>query len=162
MAQTVARSRHIVEIIRQEPTDLGFCEASGIRVGGVWLNPSGLGISIAWRHPWQFDIIKALILDRNLEATLTNSDLELSALVLHEATLLDTCPEAIVAAPRSGSDNTPTVFWTIREALTINPVVADLLRIHTLHSCHFFSTLWSSTTQAWKIAWRMTHLAYLI
>ena len=67
-----------------------------------------------------------------------------------------------MAAPRSGLDNTPTVSWSTREAPAINPVVADLLRICALHSCQFFSTLRSSTTQAWKIAWRMMHIASLI
>ena len=52
-----------------------------------------------WRNPWPPDITKALILDRNPEGTLTNSDLEVDALVLHEATLMDTCPEATMAAP---------------------------------------------------------------
>ena len=115
-----------------------------------------------WRHPCPPDIIKALISDRNSEGTLTNSDLKLATLVLHEATLLETCPEATMAAPQSGSDNTPTVSWSTREASTINPVVSDLLHFRALHSHQFFSTLWSSTAQAWKIAWRMTHLAYLI
>ena len=32
-------------------------------------------------------------------------------------------------APTTGRDNTPTVSWTFKEAATINPVVADLLRI---------------------------------
>ena len=91
-----------------------------------------------WRHPWPPDIVKALILDRNPEGTLTNSDLDIAALVLHEATLLDTCLEATMAAPRSVLDNTTTVSWSTREASTINPVVADLLRIRVLHSCHFF------------------------
>ena len=67
-----------------------------------------------------------------------NSDLELAALILHEATLLAAVPEARLAAPRSGSDNTPTVSWSTKEASTINPVVADLLRLCALHSRQFF------------------------
>ena len=43
-----------------------------------------------------------------------------------------------MAALRSGSDNTPTVSWSTREASTINLVVADLLRIHALHSRKLF------------------------
>ena len=91
-----------------------------------------------WRHPWSPDIIKALITDRNPEGTLTNSDPNPAALVLQEATLLETCPEATMAAPQSGLDNTPTISWSTREASTINPVVADLLHIRTLHSHQFF------------------------
>ena len=115
-----------------------------------------------WRHLWPPDIINTLISDRDPEGNLEKSNLELSVLVLHRATLLGTYPEATVAAPQSGSDNTPTVSWSTREASTINPVVGDLLHIRALHSCQFFSNLRSSTTQAWKIAWRMTHLAYFI
>ena len=115
-----------------------------------------------WRHPWPPNIINSLISDRNSEGTLTNSDLELAALVLHEDTLLETYPEATMAAPQSGSDNTPNISWSNREASTINQVVADLLRIRALHSCQFFSTLGSSTNQGRKIAWRMKHLTYLI
>ena len=36
----------------------------------------------------------------NTEGTLEKSDLELATLVLHKATLLDTYPEAKMAAPR--------------------------------------------------------------
>ena len=91
-----------------------------------------------WRHPWPPDIIKALISDKNPEVTLTNSKLELAALVLHKATLLDTCLEAMMAVPRSVSDNTPTLSWSTRETSTTNPVVADLFRIRALHSRQFF------------------------
>ena len=66
----------------------------------------------------------------NPKGTITNSDLELAALVLQEANLLGAVPKASMAAPRSGSDNTPTVSWSTHEASMINPVVVDLLRIH--------------------------------
>ena len=87
-----------------------------------------------WKHPWPPYIIAALISNRNPEWTLKNSDVKLVALVLHEATLLDACPEAKMAAPHSGPDNTPTVSCITREALTINPVVTEHLRIRVLHS----------------------------
>ena len=89
MAHTVARSTHLEEIVCQEPTHLGFCNASGIGAGGVWLNPYGSGTILVYRHPCPPDIIAALIYDRNPEGTLTNSDLEITALLLHEATLLE-------------------------------------------------------------------------
>ena len=101
-----------------------------------------------WRNPWPPDIIKVLISDKNPEGNLTNSNLELAVLVLHEATLLDTCPEATIAALQLGSDDMPTVSWSTREASTINPVFAELLCIRALHSRQFFSTLRLSTTQA--------------
>ena len=42
-----------------------------------------------------------------------------------------------MSATRYGSYNTSTVFWSTREASTINPVIVDLLFIHALHSIHF-------------------------
>ena len=105
------------------------------------MNPPRSGISLVWRHPCPPNIIKILISDRNPEGILTNYDLELAALVLPEATLLEMCPEATMAAPFSGLDNTPTVSWSAREASAINPVVADLLRIYVLHSRQFFKPL---------------------
>ena len=53
----------------------------------------------------------ALVLDNNTWGALTNSDLKLAALVLHEAALLDVCLDANMAAPFLGLDNTRTVPW---------------------------------------------------
>ena len=86
-----------------------------------------------WRHPWPPDVIVSLISDWNPEGTLTNSNLELAAPVLHETTLLKMCPEVTMAAPRLGWDNKPTAYWIIWEELTTNQVVADLFRICALH-----------------------------
>ena len=63
--QTVARPTHLAEIIRQETTHLGFCDASGIRAGGVWLNPSVSGTILVWRHTWLPNTIAAPISDSN-------------------------------------------------------------------------------------------------
>ena len=50
-------------------------------------------------------------------------------------------PDVSVSVSCSGSDNIPTVPWSTKEALTINPVVADFLRIRMLHSRQFFVNL---------------------
>ena len=84
-----------------------------------------------WHHPCLPDIIATLVSDTNPGGALTKSDLDLAALIIHEAILLEVCPDANMAVPRSGSDNTPTISWSTREASTINPVVADLLCIRT-------------------------------
>ena len=64
---------------------------------------SGLAASLSTGHYCRFSI------SINPQGTITNSDLELTALVLQEVTLLETVPKACMAALRSGSDNTPTV-----------------------------------------------------
>ena len=100
----------------------------------MWLDPSHSGKDIAWRHPWPEDIITNIVSSTNREGEMTNSD---SDLVLHEAILLSAESEARMAAPIYGSDNTLTVSWSTREASTIQPVVAELIRIRVLHSRQF-------------------------
>ena len=36
--QAASRKTHLAEIVRQEPTHLGFCDASGLGAGGMWLD----------------------------------------------------------------------------------------------------------------------------
>ena len=133
VAQTVAHTNHLVGIVRRDPNHLGFCDASGIGEGDVWLDPSRAVPILVWHHPWTPGIIVTIISDKKPVDTLTNSNLSLSDLVLQEASVLDVCPEANMAAPRSGSDNTPNAYWSTREEPTINLVVADLLCIPALH-----------------------------
>ena len=136
--QAASRPTHLAEIIRREPTHLGFCDASGLGARGVWLDPAGTGHNLVWRHPWPSDVTAELVSSTNPNGTITNSDLDLAALILQEATLLEAVPKACMDALRSGSNNTPTVSRSTREASMINPVVVDLLRIHALHPRFFF------------------------
>ena len=109
--QVDSRPTHLEKQIRREPTHLGFCDASGLVVGGVWLDPARTGCNLVWRHPWPPDIIAHLVSSANPQGTITNSDLEIAALILQEATLLEEVSKARMAAPRLGSDNTPTISW---------------------------------------------------
>ena len=65
-----------------------------------------------WYYHWPPNITHALVSETNPGGTLNNSDLELTALVLHEAILLSALPEASMADPQSGLDNNPTIYWS--------------------------------------------------
>ena len=99
--------------------------------GGCLARPSANGSQPGLAAPL------ATVLLKNLKGKIKNSDLDLAALVLHKATPLVTLTEARMAAPRSGSDNNPTVSWSTREASVINPVAVDLLNIHAIQSRYF-------------------------
>ena len=86
--QTAAQPANLANIIRQNPTPLGFCNTSVIGVGGVWLHPSRSGSSIVWHQPWPPDMIAEWVSDTKQGGVPTSSDLELASLVLHKATLL--------------------------------------------------------------------------
>ena len=98
----------------------------------MWINPYRSVQNLVWRHPWSLDVISELVFSTNLKGTITNSNLKLASLVLHEATILDAVPAAHMAAPNSCLDNMYTVSWSTREALRIKPVVAYLLCIYML------------------------------
>ena len=100
--------------------------------------PDQDGQNLVWQLPWPPDIVAHLVSLTNPEGTITNSDIKLAALVLQEATLLEAVPKASMAAPHSGSDNTRTVSWSMRESSMFILVVADLLHIRALHSRKFF------------------------
>ena len=46
--QAASRPTHLEEIIHMEPTHLGFCDASGIGAGGVWIGPARRGCNLVW------------------------------------------------------------------------------------------------------------------
>ena len=117
------------EIVQQQPIDLGYTNTSGLGGGGVWLNPNEDGTHFVWRLQWPHDIQEDLISLINPDVHITNSDLELAALVRYEATFPEVCTSSTWRAPLTGSNNTPTVAWTFKEASAINLVVANLLHI---------------------------------
>ena len=135
--QAAARPTHMAKIVHREPTHLGFCNNSGIGEGGVWINPARTGHNLIWWHPQSLDIIVDLVSSKDLKGTITNSDLETSALVIYEANHLAAVPEACMAVPCSRLDNNPIVSWSTCKASTINLVVMDLLCIHALYSIFF-------------------------
>ena len=112
------RPTYTTEIVQRVPTDFGFTDASGQGAGGVWLNPNRDGRHYIWRLKWPADIIAALVSFTNPNSSITNSDLELAALVLQEATFPLLCDDSQWRAPATGSDNTPTVSWSFKEPST--------------------------------------------
>ena len=73
----------------------------------------------------------------NPQGRITNSDLELAALVLQEATFNFVITNPAWRALFTGSDNTPTIAWNFWEASILNPVVYYLLRLRSLVNHQF-------------------------
>ena len=72
------------------------------------------------------DVVEDLVSWDNPKGWTTNSDLELTALVIQEATFPLICTNPTWRSQSSGSDNIPTVAWTFKEASTIKLVVVNL------------------------------------
>ena len=80
--QLASRPTHLAEIFCQEPNHLGFCDASGLGTGGVWLDLSRTGQNLVWKIPLTPDIIASLVSLSNPRGTIKKSDIELAALNL--------------------------------------------------------------------------------
>ena len=107
LAEQIAnQTTHLTKIIRREPTHLGLCNASVLRTRGVCIYPSCSGKDLVWHHPWTEEIFANLIPFTNTEVGITKSDLQLAALIIHEATLIVAVHDVSLDAPCSGSDNT--------------------------------------------------------
>ena len=98
----------------------------------MWLEPNSNKEHFVWRVECPLDVVADLVSLDNSKGWITNSDLELTALVIQEATSPLICTDPAWLAPSLGSDNTLTVTWTFKAASTINPGVADLLCIRSI------------------------------
>ena len=127
----LARPRFLAEVVRCLLTALGFCNASSVGAGGVWIDPDGTGKNFVWRLPWPEDIVADLVTWENPTGGITNSDLELVALLLQESSFPLACSRDAWHAPLTGSGNTPAVSWCFRESSTLNLVMADLLCVRS-------------------------------
>ena len=72
------------------------------------------GLNYVWRLPCPEDIRTDLVSFDNPQGRITNSDLELAAFFLQEATSPFVCTSPAWRAPFTGSENTPTVAWSFR------------------------------------------------
>ena len=99
-ADMPTRSTYLAKIVQRLPTDIGFADASGLGAEGVWIYPNKDGLNYVWRLPCPEDIRTDLVSFENPQGRITNSDLELAALVLQEATSPSYAPVRL-GAPRS-------------------------------------------------------------
>ena len=103
----------------------------------VWIDPNEDGVHYVWHLPWPEDIMADLVSSDNIQGRITNYDLELVALGLQAATFTFSSTNPTWQVPFVGIENTPTVTWTFREASSVYPVVADLLRLWSLVNRQF-------------------------
>ena len=57
-------------------------DASGIGTSGVWMRVRGAYSNMVWPVEWPEDISRSVVSDKNPSDTITNSDLEMAAIIL--------------------------------------------------------------------------------
>ena len=85
-----------------------------------------------WCHLWTAYTSNALILENNPGVTITKLDLELNYLIIYKTKLITATPKVVTVVPHSGSENTPTISWSMQYILTIKLVIEKLSNVHML------------------------------
>ena len=113
----VDRPTHVKEILTPAAPDyIGYCDASVFGAGAVWFSGACPLPETVWRLQWPRDITAAVVSESNPTGTLTNSDLEMAAVVLHLNTLECLAPTLRHKHVFVHSDNTPSVAWLTKMA----------------------------------------------
>ena len=111
-----SRPTYLAENFQRLATDVGYTNALGLGCRGVWIEPSKDVFHCVWHLPWSEKIMADLVSSDNPQGRITNSDIELAALVLQEATFPFVRTNLTWRDPFTGSENTPTVAQTFQEA----------------------------------------------
>jgi len=128
-------------LVPKAPSYVGAVDASGAGCGGFWVHTTygNLPQPVAFRYQFPPKIQQALVTHTNPAGTLTNSDLELAAIVAGIAVLQATANTA-AASVYVASDNTPTVAWANKGSPSSIGVNAHLLRqlaqLSRFDNCH--------------------------
>jgi len=119
----------IASLVPRAPHYAGAVDASGLGCGGFWVATTygTLPQPIVFREKFPLHIQQQLVSASNLSGSLTNSDLELSAVALGVAALQDHAPLSH-ACLYTASDNTPTVAWCHKGSTSSIGANAYLLR----------------------------------
>jgi hypothetical protein len=110
-------------VVPRAPTCLAATDASSHGFGGFWTDTHS---NMLWRLPLSPSLRKQLITPDSPGGTISNSDLELAAIVMGSAIAAhhaSTPYQSILLA----SDNTPAIAWTTKGSATSNATNAFLL-----------------------------------
>lgn len=110
------------------PDIVGVTDASSFGVGGVVVGERMAIPPTVFRYQWPPAITAAVKSDSNPTGTLTNSDLELAALLLLFLVIESTVETLSNAHVALFSDNSPSVHWVQRMAVKSSPVAMQLIR----------------------------------
>jgi hypothetical protein len=126
--EAARRPTHVNELVASKGEIEGNCDASAFAAGGVWHTGELLDAPIAWRVVWPDNIRRNVVSESNPNGKLTNSDVELAAILLHHLVLEQTMAMRHVKTV-TFSDNLPAVAWVSKMTTKAESAVSyNLLR----------------------------------
>ena len=125
-----SRPTSILELTPGQPWFIGYTDASGKGVGGVWTDGTKhLPQPIVWRCKWPQDISKNLVSQENPKGTITINDLELAGELLAWLVLEHISPIHLQHAHIGiHCDNTASVAWTNKLNSSSSIIAGQLLK----------------------------------
>lgn len=105
-----SRPTHVNKLVLQKISDIGNMDASGIGAGGVLVSTSGAYHNMVWRVEWLAEISNQIMSKSNRKGTITNSDLEMNALLL-QWLVLEQLAVTLHYSAIMRYDNNPTCSW---------------------------------------------------
>ena len=120
---------HVMQLVATHPDFLGYSDACGTGVGGVWMGIiEDIGY-IVWRMEWPQDIIDNLCTSSNPKGRLIMNDMELAGVVLEWLVLESLIPDLIFKSIGINCDNSTVVTWITKMRTSKSMVAARLLRL---------------------------------
>jgi hypothetical protein len=128
------RPTRLAEIVPDEPTGIGACDAAKPGMGGVFFTADHQ--PIVWRARFPDDVQKEVVTDKNLRGRITNSDLEQAGVLGHQDVICQhfDVRECTLA---TGCDNTPSVSRNRKGSITTDDAAAYLCRLSSFHQRHY-------------------------
>ena len=74
---------HCCKLVINNPSYIGFYDASAIGAGRVWFAGAHTLLPTVWQIPWPTAIRSALVSSQNPTGTISNSNLEMAGMLLH-------------------------------------------------------------------------------
>ena len=115
------------ELIPDTPHYVGYCDASKLGAGGVWMSGQKFLKPTVWRLEFPKEIQDRVVSFSNPNGDITNSDLEMAGL-LAEFLVLEHLAPLRFAHAAAWCDNTPTVSWANKMSSSKSMVAARLVR----------------------------------
>ena len=171
MAHLNERPTQLYELVSMTPVIDGTTDASGLGMGGIVFLPTELlaprvsqaaGHPILWCIHFPTDIVQHLVMQENPNGDITNSDLELVAMVLQQDVIAQHY-NVHECTTHTTTDNTPSWAWQHWGSISTDTLLAYLLCLQALHQWyhHYIPTysylpdklnvMADDTTQLWKL-----------
>jgi hypothetical protein len=142
------------ELIPDTPDYVGYCDASKLGAGGVWMSGKKFLPPTVWRLEFPPDIQSRVVSFSNPTGDITNSDLEMAGL-LAEFIVLEHIAPLKFAHTAAWCDNTPTVSWANKMSSSKSMVAARLVRALAVR----LHTNQASPLHTWSIAGVLNKMA---